>query len=218
MQDAEAVFAAACANVNAGYFDDPPDLPGLAHFLEHAVHLGSAKYPDEKDYKFFLSRHGGASNASTGGQLMHRTMHDIMVACGTMWQSSTALSMAVIQQRAEDACTVACVHLLVAGNAARLAWCHVDSHCQYTVLTSDGVPMLLLAPTGMVHTQYHFKVHHQQLAGALDRLAQFFTEPLLLQVGLMLYVGACVCCVICTGHVQRHAGRCTTCAPAQCSV
>ncbi len=66
MQDAEAVFAAACANVNAGYFDDPPDLPGLAHFLEHAVHLGSAKYPDEKDYKFFLSRHGGASNASTG--------------------------------------------------------------------------------------------------------------------------------------------------------
>lgn len=49
-----------------GYFDDPPDVPGLAHFLEHAVHLGSAKYPEDSDFKFYLSQHGGASNASTG--------------------------------------------------------------------------------------------------------------------------------------------------------
>jgi len=124
VQDTEAVFAAACVNVQAGYFGDPPDLQGelqdaplrqrlalrcaalsslrhpsnvltmqiasccvllrpnacmrgahghsarlptagLAHFLEHAVHLGSAKFPDEKDYKLFLSQHGGSSNAST---------------------------------------------------------------------------------------------------------------------------------------------------------
>jgi insulysin len=31
VQDAEAVFAAACVNVDAGYFDDPPDLPGGLH-------------------------------------------------------------------------------------------------------------------------------------------------------------------------------------------
>eukprot|EP00798_Chlamydomonas_sp_ICE-L_P025195 gene25195-10835_t len=65
VQDPEAVFAAACANVQAGYFDDPDDVPGLAHYLEHAVHLGSERYPDEKEYKAFLSQHGGASNAST---------------------------------------------------------------------------------------------------------------------------------------------------------
>ena len=39
VQDQEAVFAAACVNVQAGYFDDPEDLMGLSHFLEHAVHL-----------------------------------------------------------------------------------------------------------------------------------------------------------------------------------
>lgn len=36
VQDPEAVFAACCVNVQCGYFDDPEDLPGLAHFLEHA--------------------------------------------------------------------------------------------------------------------------------------------------------------------------------------
>lgn len=53
-------------NVAAGYFDDPATLPGLAHFLEHAVHLGSTKYPGSKSYKAFLAQHGGSSNASTG--------------------------------------------------------------------------------------------------------------------------------------------------------
>lgn len=39
VSDPEAVFAAACLNMQAGYFDDPPDVPGFAHWLEHAVHL-----------------------------------------------------------------------------------------------------------------------------------------------------------------------------------
>ncbi|GIL80830.1 hypothetical protein Vretifemale_9906, partial [Volvox reticuliferus] len=71
--DPEAVFAAACLNIQAGYFDDPPDVPGFAHWLEHAVHLGSSRYPDDKDYKYFLSQHGGTSNASTG--MVHTSYH-----------------------------------------------------------------------------------------------------------------------------------------------
>lgn len=62
-QDSSVTTAAACATVQTGYFDD--ELPGSAHFLEHAVHLGSEAYPDEREYKAFLSRHGGSSNAST---------------------------------------------------------------------------------------------------------------------------------------------------------
>jgi len=65
IQDTDAVYAAACANIQCGYFDDPADLPGAAHFLEHMVHLGSTKFPDEKEYKQFLAQHGGSSNAST---------------------------------------------------------------------------------------------------------------------------------------------------------
>ncbi|GLC59471.1 hypothetical protein PLESTB_001491000 [Pleodorina starrii] len=97
VSDPEAVFAAACLNMQAGYFDDPIDVPGFAHWLEHAVHLGSGRYPDDKDYKYYLSQHGGTSNASTG----------------------------------------------------------------------------------MVHTSYHFTVASPHLAGALDRLARFFIDPLL---------------------------------------
>ncbi len=40
VSDPGITFAAVCANVRAGYFDDPDSVPGLAHFLEHAVHLG----------------------------------------------------------------------------------------------------------------------------------------------------------------------------------
>lgn len=66
VQDPAADFSAMTVNVAAGYFDDPASLPGLAHFLEHAVHLGSDKYPGSKAYKSFLAQHGGSSNASTG--------------------------------------------------------------------------------------------------------------------------------------------------------
>jgi secreted Zn-dependent insulinase-like peptidase len=43
-------------------------MPGLAHFLEHAVHLGSEAFPDEREYKAYLAQHGGASNASTSAR------------------------------------------------------------------------------------------------------------------------------------------------------
>jgi len=44
---------------------DPRVLPGLAHFTEHMCFLGSKAYPEENEYKVYLSQHGGRSNAST---------------------------------------------------------------------------------------------------------------------------------------------------------
>jgi insulysin len=74
VRDADAEFAAAACSVQVGYFDDDDDLPGMAHALEHAVHLGSERFPTaEGGYKFFLGQHGGASNASTG--MVHTTYH-----------------------------------------------------------------------------------------------------------------------------------------------
>lgn len=49
----------------SGYMSDPDNIPGLAHFCEHMLFLGTKKYPDENDYNKFLSEHGGSSNAST---------------------------------------------------------------------------------------------------------------------------------------------------------
>lgn len=39
--------------------------PGLSHYLEHMLFMGSEKYPKEDDYDAFLTRHGGSSNAYT---------------------------------------------------------------------------------------------------------------------------------------------------------
>lgn len=31
--------------VGVGSFSDPPEIPGMAHFLEHMVFMGSERYP-----------------------------------------------------------------------------------------------------------------------------------------------------------------------------
>lgn len=47
------------------YMSDPDYIPGLAHFCEHMLFLGTEKYPDENDYSTYLSKNGGSSNAAT---------------------------------------------------------------------------------------------------------------------------------------------------------
>ena len=59
--------------VHAGNMNDPPALPGCAHFTEHMLFLGTEKYPVEGEYKRYLLEHGGAGNASTG--LEHTKYH-----------------------------------------------------------------------------------------------------------------------------------------------
>ncbi|CAK9118351.1 unnamed protein product [Durusdinium trenchii] len=58
---------AACALcVGVGRLHEPKDMPGLAHFCEHMLFLGTEAFPDEAEYKRFIKRHGGKCNASTG--------------------------------------------------------------------------------------------------------------------------------------------------------
>ncbi|KAF9285850.1 Insulinase (Peptidase M16) [Mortierella alpina] len=65
IHDATADKSAAALDVHVGHLSDPDNLQGLAHFLEHLLFLGTAKYPRENEYKEFLSLHAGKSNAST---------------------------------------------------------------------------------------------------------------------------------------------------------
>ena len=65
VEDAASEKAAACLSVAVGDCSNPPELPGLAHFCEHMVFLGSEKYPTEGAFEAFLEAHGGLYNAFT---------------------------------------------------------------------------------------------------------------------------------------------------------
>lgn len=57
--------SAAALSVNVGSWSEPEETPGLAHFLEHMLFLGTSKYPEESEYSHFISAHGGVRNAYT---------------------------------------------------------------------------------------------------------------------------------------------------------
>lgn len=65
ISDNETISSAAAMDVKAGSRYDPDEIPGIAHFLEHMLFMGSKKYPEEDYYSNWLSQHGGASNAFT---------------------------------------------------------------------------------------------------------------------------------------------------------
>lgn len=67
--DAKANEAGVALSVRVGSFDEPDELPGLAHLLEHAVFLGNQKYPDTGSFENFVQARAGYSNAGTSDDL-----------------------------------------------------------------------------------------------------------------------------------------------------
>ncbi|ODV92635.1 hypothetical protein CANCADRAFT_56288 [Tortispora caseinolytica NRRL Y-17796] len=65
IHDPETDKASAALDVNVGSFADYNYLPGLAHFCEHLLFMGTKKYPKENEYSQYLSQHSGHSNAYT---------------------------------------------------------------------------------------------------------------------------------------------------------
>ena len=57
--------SAASLDVHIGSTSDPVEHPGLAHFLEHMLFLGTESYPKPGEYQKFISKHGGSNNAYT---------------------------------------------------------------------------------------------------------------------------------------------------------
>ncbi|KAK6464606.1 Metalloenzyme, LuxS/M16 peptidase-like protein [Scheffersomyces coipomensis] len=69
INDPTADKAAASLDVNVGAFADKEyDVPGLAHFCEHLLFMGTEKYPKENDYADYLAKHSGHSNAYTAAE------------------------------------------------------------------------------------------------------------------------------------------------------
>ena len=68
VSDPDADKAAAAMDVEVGSAQDPKDVLGLAHFLEHMLFLGTDRYPDPDAYQDFITKHGGNHNAFTASQ------------------------------------------------------------------------------------------------------------------------------------------------------
>lgn len=51
--------------VGSGSLAEPQTTPGLAHFLEHMLFMGTEKYPDENQYWDIITSNGGQTNAFT---------------------------------------------------------------------------------------------------------------------------------------------------------
>jgi protease-3 len=65
IQDSEAEQAACAISVGIGSLANPDSALGLAHFLEHMLFMGSAKYPIHNEYSEFISLNNGHDNAFT---------------------------------------------------------------------------------------------------------------------------------------------------------
>ena len=64
VKDKLSMSCGALLNINVGSVQDT--LPGMAHFLEHMVFMGSEKYPDQNNFMESVFKSGGITNAMTG--------------------------------------------------------------------------------------------------------------------------------------------------------
>mmetsp|Transcript_41343 Transcript_41343/g.75529 ORF Transcript_41343/g.75529 Transcript_41343/m.75529 type:complete len:1166 (+) Transcript_41343:54-3551(+) len=69
VQDKRSLKSAFAVAVEAGSFADPKQLPGLAHFCEHMLFLGTEKYPDATGFDSFVKMNGGYNNAYTASEV-----------------------------------------------------------------------------------------------------------------------------------------------------
>lgn len=65
ISDPDAELSATSVTVDAGSWNDPAAFPGMAHFCEHMLFMGTEKYPDENEFISSVSDHGGMTNAMT---------------------------------------------------------------------------------------------------------------------------------------------------------
>jgi insulysin len=69
VQDDRALENAFAMAVQSGSSNDPLEFPGLAHFCEHMVFLGTEKYPEPSGFDNFMGENGGSNNAYTSFDL-----------------------------------------------------------------------------------------------------------------------------------------------------
>jgi len=65
ISDPHMAQSAAALSVEVGFWNDLEQYPGIAHFVEHMLFMGSSAYPQENEYTAFIRDQGGSDNAFT---------------------------------------------------------------------------------------------------------------------------------------------------------
>ncbi|KAI5185805.1 insulysin [Nematocida homosporus] len=65
ISDPDALVAGASLSVKVGHYASPDEYPGLAHFLEHMLFMGTKKYPQENYLHKYIQDRGGHIEAFT---------------------------------------------------------------------------------------------------------------------------------------------------------
>nr|VFK53930.1 MAG: Secreted Zn-dependent peptidases, insulinase-like [Candidatus Kentron sp. TUN]VFK55849.1 MAG: Secreted Zn-dependent peptidases, insulinase-like [Candidatus Kentron sp. TUN]VFK58286.1 MAG: Secreted Zn-dependent peptidases, insulinase-like [Candidatus Kentron sp. TUN] len=65
IEDPKTDKSAAALDIFVGSNANPASRPGLAHFLEHMLFLGTRKYPEPDAFQAFITKHAGEQNAYT---------------------------------------------------------------------------------------------------------------------------------------------------------
>ncbi|XOV78350.1 MAG: insulinase family protein [Aestuariibacter sp.] len=75
IKDTKADHAAIGLSVNCGSFNDPDDIPGLMHLMEHLFFGGSHHFPEKGELVSWIERLPGAINAWTSPEYTSFSMH-----------------------------------------------------------------------------------------------------------------------------------------------
>jgi insulysin len=65
ISDPDADQSAASVAVSAGSWNDPVEYPGMAHFCEHMLFMGTEKYRSENEFFSLIADYAGTTNAYT---------------------------------------------------------------------------------------------------------------------------------------------------------
>lgn len=68
ISDSSTHKSAVAMTLGVGFYCDPDDYQGLAHFLEHMLFMGTKKYPDPGFFMKYMNKYGGSSNAMTSDE------------------------------------------------------------------------------------------------------------------------------------------------------
>ncbi|ACS86783.1 pitrilysin [Musicola paradisiaca] len=94
VSDPQAVKSLVALALPIGSLDNPPQQPGLAHYLEHMLLMGSHRYPQPESLSEFLKMHGGSHNASTAS---YRTAFYLEVENAALEQATDRLADAIAE-------------------------------------------------------------------------------------------------------------------------